>query len=79
MLELEYLAFRQGFTYAHLLRPGACNECDTCVEKCIKPEFYRFPPEAVGINLINIMKKIGKKLVFCDPSNIKCIGILLLE
>ncbi|MEZ5335241.1 MAG: DUF2284 domain-containing protein [Methanolobus sp.] len=27
MLDLEYTAFRDGFTFAQLLRPGACNEC----------------------------------------------------
>jgi predicted metal-binding protein len=27
MLEIELEAFREGFTFAHLLRPGACNEC----------------------------------------------------
>jgi predicted metal-binding protein len=79
MLELEYLAFRQGFIYAQLLRPGACNECDSCAEKCRKPEFRRFPPEAAGINVGKIMEMIGETLVFCDASDIKCIGILLLE
>lgn len=79
MLELEYLAFRQGFTYAHLLRPGACNECDTCAEECRKPELRRFPPEAVGINVAKLMATVGESLVFCDISEIKCVGILLVE
>lgn len=79
MLELEFLAFRQGFTYAQLLRPGACNECDICAEKCRKTEFCRFPPEAVGINVGKIMDMVGETLVFCDASGVKCIGILLLE
>lgn len=79
MLELEFLAFRQGFTYAQLLRPGACNECDICAEECRKPEFRRFPPEAVGINVGKIMDVVSETLVFCDASDIKCVGILLLE
>jgi predicted metal-binding protein len=78
MIQLEYLAFRQGFTYAHLLRPGACNECDVCAEKCRKPEFRRLPPEAVGINVEKVMDVVGEKLVFCDASSIKCVGILLI-
>lgn len=79
MLELEYLAFRQGFTYTQLLRPGACNECEICAEKCRKPEFRRFPPEAVGINVEKAMDLVGEKLVFCDASDVKCVGILLLD
>ena len=79
MLELEYLAFREGFTYAQLLRPGACNECDVCAEKCRKPEFRRFPPEAVGINVGKIMDTVGETFIFCDPADIKCVGILLIE
>jgi predicted metal-binding protein len=52
MFELEQKAFRKGFIYTHLLRPGPCNECNSCnLEKCVKPEVRRFPPEAVGVNL----------------------------
>ncbi|TGC09349.1 DUF2284 domain-containing protein [Methanolobus halotolerans] len=79
MLELEYGAFRNGFTYAQLLRPGACNECDTCEAKCIKPDVRRFPPEAVGINLMKLTEQQGIDLRFCNKNRIKCIGILLLE
>ncbi len=79
MLELEYLAFKEGFTYAQLLRPGACNECDTCAEKCRKPEFLRFSPEAVGINLAKTMASVGEEIIFCDSSSVKIIGILLIE
>lgn len=57
MLDLEYFAFRNGFTFAQLLRPGACNECEVCGEICNKPELRRFPPEAVGINLSATMEK----------------------
>lgn len=80
MLDLEHQAFREGFTLAHLLRPGSCNECDVCnLEKCIKPEMRRFAPEAVGINLQKAMEKAGIILEFCKPEKIECIGILLLE
>lgn len=79
MIGLEYQAFREGFTFAQLLRPGACNECESCAEKCIKPEHRRFPPEAVGINLEKLMNNIGKDLRFCNPDRVKCVGILLIE
>ncbi|MBP1908518.1 DUF2284 domain-containing protein [Methanolobus bombayensis] len=79
MLELEHTAFRHGFVYAQLLRPGACNECDTCAEQCNKPEMRRFPPEAVGINLSILMEKKGLEIEYCNFNRVKCIGILLLE
>jgi predicted metal-binding protein len=79
MLELEHMAFRHGFVYAQLLRPGACNECDICGDLCNKPEIRRFPPEAVGINLSKLMEKTGIEIEYCNFSRVKCIGILLLE
>lgn len=80
MLELEHEAFREGFTFAHLLRPGSCNECDICnLKECIKPELRRFAPEAVGINLQKAMEKAGLVLEFCKPEKIVCVGVLLLE
>ena len=79
MLELEHDAFRQGFIYAQLLRPGACNECETCGDECNKPEIRRFPPEAVGINLSKLMEKKRLKMEYCNFDRVKCVGILLLE
>ena len=80
MFELEQEAFREGFTFAHLLRPGSCNECEVCnLEKCLKPEIRRFAPEAVGINVQKAMKEAGLVLEFCKPEKIACVGILLIE
>jgi predicted metal-binding protein len=80
MFELEQEAFREGFTFAHLLRPGSCNECEACnLEKCVKPEIRRFAPEAVGINVQKAMEEAGLVLEFCKPEKIACVGILLLE
>ncbi|AAM04108.1 TPA: DUF2284 domain-containing protein [Methanosarcina acetivorans] len=78
MFELEQEAFRKGFIYAHLLRPGPCSECKKCnLEKCVKPEIRRFPPEAVGVNLQKVLEKAGIKLEFCKPDKTVCVGILL--
>ncbi|SFM30142.1 DUF2284 domain-containing protein [Methanolobus profundi] len=79
MLDLEYFAFRKGFSFAQLLRPGACNECAICGEECNKPELRRFPPEAVGINLSKLMEKKGLEIEYCNFDRVKCVGILLLE
>lgn len=80
MLELEQEAFRKGFIFAHLLRPGPCNECEKCsLKKCVKPEIRRFPPEAVGVNLQEVLEKAGTKLEFCKPDKTVCVGILLVR
>lgn len=80
MLEIELEAFREGFNFAHLLRLGACNECEVCnLQSCINPEMRRFAPEAVGINLMKVMENSGLALEFCKPERTVCIGILLLE
>jgi len=80
MYEIEKEAFKEGFTFAHLLRPGSCNECEICnLQKCVKPEVRRFAPEAVGINVQEAMKEAGLMLEFCKPEKTSCIGILLLE
>jgi predicted metal-binding protein len=80
MFELEHEAFRKGFTFTHLLRPGACNECEVCnLQICVNPETRRFAPEAVGINLMKLMENSGLALEFCKPEKTVCIGILLLE
>lgn len=79
MFDLEYYSFREGFTFAQLLRPGACNECEACAGECVKPDRRRFPPEAVGINLEKVLNMAGSELRFCDPDRVKCVGILLLE
>ncbi len=80
MFELEQEAFRKGFIYAHLLRPGPCNECEKCnLEKCVNPELRRFAPEAVGINLQKVMEKAGIELEFCNPEKTVSVGILLVE
>ena len=80
MLEIELEPFRESFTFAHLLRPGACNECEVCnLRSCINPEMRRFAPEAVGINLMKVMENTGLMLEFCKPEKTVCVGILLLE
>jgi len=79
MIEIEHLAFHQGFIFSLLMRPGPCNECDTCNEKCKKPQLCRFPPEAVGINIAKTLDDMDRKLAFCEDSVTKCIGILLIE
>lgn len=80
MFELEQDAFRIGFIYAHLLRPGPCTECERCnLGKCEKPELRRFSPEAVGVNLQKVMEKAGIELEFCKPEKTMFVGILLVE
>jgi len=79
MMEVEKFAFNSGFTFAHLLRPGSCNECEMCKEECSKPSLRRFSPEAVGVNLHKTLKNVKIIINYSDYSVINLIGILLLE
>ncbi|MFQ5712274.1 MAG: DUF2284 domain-containing protein [Candidatus Geothermarchaeales archaeon] len=64
LLKLEKFAFTKGFALALGLRPGACNLCTQCDVKkpCVHPETLRFPPEAVGVNLIKTLQNAGMSL-----------------
>ncbi|CAH2214273.1 DUF2284 domain-containing protein [Tepidibacter aestuarii] len=79
MIEIEKFAFNSGYTFAHLLRPGSCNECQICKEKCSKPSLRRFSPEAVGVNLDKTLKNVNIKIDYSGYSIINLIGILLVE
>lgn len=79
MLELEKEAFREGYEFAHLLRPGSCNECIECKDYCLKPHVRRFSPEAVGVNLSKTLEKIDIKLDYNNYKIINLIGILLMD
>ncbi|MEJ8553165.1 DUF2284 domain-containing protein [Tepidibacter sp. Z1-5] len=79
MIEIEKFAFNNGHTFAHLLRPGSCNECERCKEKCLKPSLRRFSPEAVGVNLDKTLKNVNIRINYSDYSIINLIGILLVE
>lgn len=79
MIEIEKFAFNSGYTFAHLLRPGSCNECEICESKCSKHSLRRFSPEAIGINLHKTLKNVNVVIDYSDYSVINLIGILLLE
>ncbi|SHG99446.1 DUF2284 domain-containing protein [Tepidibacter thalassicus] len=79
MLEIEKAAFDGGYNFAHLLRPGSCNECELCSEECLKPHRRRFSPEAVGVNLTKTLQNINIDLDYNDYKTINLVGILLLD
>ncbi len=80
MSELKQESFREGFTFAHLLRAGHCNECEVGnLEKCVKPEMRRFTLGAVGINLLKIMEGFGLAPELCKPVKTESILIFLLS
>jgi len=64
LLKLEKFAFTKGFAFALSLRAGACNLCSRCnvTKPCVHPEMLRFPPEAVGVNLIKTLQNAGISL-----------------
>lgn len=84
LLKLEKIAFESGFPFALLLRPGSCNICSQCdiTKPCRHPELLRFSPEAVGVNLIETLKKAGISLKFPVTGleeKINIIAILLIH
>ncbi|OPJ55516.1 DUF2284 domain-containing protein [Alkalithermobacter paradoxus] len=78
MIEIEKEAFRQGYSFAHLLRAGSCNECPKCSEQCSKPYLRRFSPESVGINLTKTLENINITINYDNTNKITLIGLLLL-
>ncbi|SHJ53202.1 DUF2284 domain-containing protein [Tepidibacter formicigenes] len=79
MLEIEKIAFNEGYSFAYLLRPGSCNECERCPQRCIKPHMRRFSPEAVGVNLTKTLQNINISINYSDYKVINLVGILLLD
>lgn len=64
LLKLEKFAFNKGFPFALGLRAGSCNLCPKCdvTKPCVHPKMLRFPPEAVGINLVKTLQNCGMSL-----------------
>lgn len=84
LLKLEKIAFESGFLFALLLRPGSCNICPQCdvTKPCRHPELLRFSPEAVGVNLIETLRRAGISLKFPVTGleeKINIIAILLID
>jgi predicted metal-binding protein len=67
MLELEKVAFGNGYTFATAFVNGPCPLCEKCnVEKgvCLNPTIARISAEAVGINVLKTAENAGMPIRF---------------
>lgn len=79
LLDLEKLAFKEGYTFATSFFGGYCPLCETCnIEngKCLNPTIARFACEAMGINLMKTANNAQIELTFKDPAP---VAILLID
>jgi len=81
MLELEQAAFSAGFPFALATIAGSCRLCGTCNAAgcCNHPTMSRFPPEALGINVVKTAEGAGMPIRFPAPENPDRIAILLID
>lgn len=82
MLELEKLAFNQGYTMALAFVNGSCRLCKTCNLKdkiCIHPSLARLSEHAVGINMTKTAEAAGMDLKFPFSKQPEPMTILLID
>jgi len=82
MLELERTAFNAGYPFALTTSCGTCGLCETCNTKtcsCNHPTQRRFPPEALGINVVKTTWNAGVPISFPAPPHPERVAILLID
>lgn len=82
MLGLERIAFQAGMPFALAFTPDSCDLCKKCNVKngiCLHPEKFRYPLEAVGINVIKTAAYAGIQIQFPCPIPPDRIALLLIE
>jgi predicted metal-binding protein len=82
MLELEKMAFNAGYPFAVTTvcgTCGLCEKCNTATGICNHPTMKRFPPEALGINVVKTTEDAGIAIRFPSPANPDRVAILLIE
>jgi len=82
MLELEKMAFNEGYTLALAFVNGSCRLCETCNVKggiCLHPTQARIPEHAVGINMKKTAEKAGMPIRFPVTGHPEPMAILLID
>jgi predicted metal-binding protein len=82
MLELEKVAFNQGYTLALAFVNGSCKLCKSCNLKekiCVHPSLARIPEHAVGINMKKTAKAAGMELKFPFSGQPEPMTLLLID
>jgi predicted metal-binding protein len=82
MLDLERMAFNAGYPFAVTTVCGTCGLCESCntaTGTCNHPTMRRFPPEALGINVVKTTEDAGIAIRFPSPANPDRVAVLLIE
>jgi predicted metal-binding protein len=82
MLELEKTAFNAGYPFAVTTACGTCGLCETCNTAtgiCNHPTKKRFPPEALGINVVRTTQDADIPIHFPSPEHPERVAILLID
>lgn len=79
LLRLEKDAFNQDNHYTTSFIGGSCKLCPNgCAEKCRNPQISRMPLEALGVDVVETMKKYGVVLQFPATDTIYRVGLLVV-
>lgn len=79
LLKLEKEAFNQNNHFTTSFIGGSCKLCENgCAEICRLPQYSRIPIEAIGVDVVETMRKFGLILQFPAKECIYRIGALLI-
>ncbi len=81
LLQLEQEAFNEGYSMATSFIGGSCKLCKECGKKCKQQKLSRIPMEAVGMDVLQTVKKYDIKIKFPAEKyeKLKRVGLFLLE
>jgi predicted metal-binding protein len=78
LLDLEKFAFTHSYHFAQSFIGGSCKLCNECAAKCRFPNLARIPLEAVGVDVVKTVAKLGIELKFPVANKFYRIGLLLV-
>lgn len=84
LLELEKVAFKEGYNFTTSFFAGSCKLCEECNVDgdCINPNKARYSMESMGINAHKTADNAGMELEFDTvnyPPSISLVALLLID
>ena len=82
LLKMEAVALQKGYRFAAGFTGGSCHYCDSCVKtgnECKTPYRARPSMEAVGVDVVETLKKVDMDVKFPVSNNVKWWGLLLAD
>jgi predicted metal-binding protein len=82
LLKMEAVALQKGYRFAAGFTGGSCHYCDSCVKtgkECKTPYRARPSMEAVGVDVVETLKKVDMTLEFPVDNKVKWWGLLLAD